>query len=39
MAELKAYESEVDYDSKSNPEGGKFIIDVEPSVIVVTTKL
>jgi hypothetical protein len=39
MAELKDYESEVDYDSESNPEGGKKIIDVEPSATVTTTKV
>jgi hypothetical protein len=39
MAELKASESEVDSDSESNPEGGKHIINVEPSAIVATTKV
>ena len=39
MAELKAYESEADSDSESNPEGGKQIIDVEPSATVATTKV
>jgi hypothetical protein len=39
MVELKASESEVDYDSESNPEGGKWIIDVEPSATVTTTKV
>ena len=39
MAKLKASESEVDYDSESNPEGGKRIIDVEPSATVTTTKV
>jgi hypothetical protein len=39
MAKMKASESEVDSDSKSNPEGGKQIIDVEPSSTVSTTKI
>jgi hypothetical protein len=39
MAELKASQSEVDSDSKSNPEGGKRIIDAEPSATVTTTKV
>jgi hypothetical protein len=39
MAEMKAFELEVDSDSKSNPEGGKWIIDVEPSATVATTKV
>jgi hypothetical protein len=39
MVELKASESEVDSDSESNPEGGKRIIDVEPSAMVATTKV
>jgi hypothetical protein len=30
MVELKASESEVDFDSESNLEGGNRIIDVEP---------
>jgi hypothetical protein len=34
MVELKASESEVDYDYESNPEGGKQIIDVEPSAMI-----
>jgi hypothetical protein len=38
VAELKASKSEVDFDSESNPEGGKKIIDVEPSATVTTTK-
>jgi hypothetical protein len=38
VVELKAFESEVDSDSESNPEGGKWIIDVEPSATVTTTK-
>ena len=36
---MKASESEVDYDSESNLEGGKWIINVEPSAIVATTKV
>ena len=39
MVELKAFESEIDSDSKSNPKGGKWIIDDEPSAIVATTKV
>jgi hypothetical protein len=39
MAELKASVSEVDYDFESNPEGGKQIIDAEPSATVATTKV
>jgi hypothetical protein len=38
VAELKASKSKVDFDSESNLEGGKNIIDVEPSVTVATTK-
>jgi hypothetical protein len=39
VVNLKYSESEVDYDSESNPEGGKQIIDVEPNIIVATTKV
>jgi hypothetical protein len=39
VAELKASESKADSDSESNPEGGKWIIDVELSAIVATTKV
>jgi hypothetical protein len=39
VAKLKASESEADSDSESNPEGGKHIIDVEPSATVATTKV
>jgi hypothetical protein len=39
MAELKAFDSKVDSHSESNPEGGKWIINVEPSSIFTTTKL
>jgi hypothetical protein len=39
MAELKASMFEVDFDSESNSKGGKQIIDVEPSVIISTTKI
>jgi hypothetical protein len=38
VVELKASDSEDDYDSESNPKGGKNIIDVEPSAMVATTK-
>jgi hypothetical protein len=36
---MKASKSEVDSDSESNPEGGKWIIDAEPSAMVTTTKV
>jgi hypothetical protein len=39
MVELKASELEVDYDSKSNIERGKQIIDVEPNATIATTKV
>jgi hypothetical protein len=39
VAEMKAFESEDNSDSKSNPEGGKWIINVEPSATVTTTKV
>jgi hypothetical protein len=39
VVELKASELEVDSNSKSSPEGGKRIIDVEPSSTVATTKV
>jgi hypothetical protein len=39
VAELKASESEADSDSESNPERGNWIIDVEPSATVATTKV
>jgi hypothetical protein len=38
MDELKDYESEVNSNSDSNLEGGKWIIDVEPSATVTTIK-
>jgi hypothetical protein len=38
MVELKDSESEVDYDSESNIEGGKHIINAEPNATVATTK-
>jgi hypothetical protein len=37
VVELKASESEVDFES--NPEGGKWIIDVEPGATIATTKI
>jgi hypothetical protein len=37
VVELKASESEVGSDSKSDLDKGKWIIDVEPSAIVSTT--
>jgi hypothetical protein len=39
MAKLKAFESEIDSNTESNPEGGNQIIDVEPSATVATTKV
>jgi hypothetical protein len=39
MVELKDFESKVDSDSESNPEGEKHIIDVEPSATIATTKV
>ena len=39
MAELKASDSDVDSDFESNLEGGKQIIDVEPSATLDTTKV
>jgi hypothetical protein len=39
VAELKASELEANFDSGSNPEGGKKIIDVEPSAMVSATKV
>jgi hypothetical protein len=39
MDELKASNSKVDSDSESNLEGGKQIIDVEPSATITTTKV
>jgi hypothetical protein len=38
VAELKASDSEINYDLESNPKGGKWIIDAEPSVTISTTK-
>jgi hypothetical protein len=39
VAEVKASESDVDSDSEPEPERGRWIIDVEPSATVATTKL
>jgi hypothetical protein len=39
VAKLKDSKSEAGSDSKSNHEGGKKIIDVEPSTMVTTTKV
>jgi hypothetical protein len=39
VVELKASESEAYYDSESNPEGGKRIINVEPNATVATAKV
>ena len=39
MAEVKASESYADFDSESEPERGRQIINGEPSATVATTKL
>jgi hypothetical protein len=39
VAELKDSKLEVDYDSESNPESWKWIIDVKLNSIVATTKV
>jgi hypothetical protein len=39
MVDLKDFESEANSDFESNPEGGKQIIDVEPSATFSTTKV
>jgi len=39
ILELNASDLEADFDSKSNPKGGKWIINVEPSATVATTKV
>jgi hypothetical protein len=39
VAKVKASESDADFDSKTEPERGRWIIDVEPSATVATTKL
>jgi hypothetical protein len=39
VAEVKASESDVGSDSESEPERGRWIIDVEPSATIATTKL
>jgi hypothetical protein len=39
VVKLKESELEDDFDSESNPEGGKQIIDVEPSATLSTTKV
>jgi hypothetical protein len=39
VAEVKASESYVDYESESEPKRGRRIINAEPSATVVTTKL
>jgi hypothetical protein len=39
VVELKASKLEFNYDSKSNPKGGKKIIDVESSATVSMTKV
>jgi hypothetical protein len=39
VAEVKASESDVSFESESKPERGRHIIDAEPNAIVATTKL
>jgi hypothetical protein len=39
VVEMKASDSKDDSDSESNPEGGKKIINDEPSPTVTTTKV
>jgi hypothetical protein len=39
VAEVKAYESDADSESELEPERGRWIIFVEPSATVATTKL
>jgi hypothetical protein len=39
VAEVKASESDADSDSKTEPERGRWIIDVEPSATVATFKI
>jgi hypothetical protein len=36
---MKASKSDADSESESNPESGKWIIDVEPSATIATTKV
>jgi hypothetical protein len=39
VAEVKAFESDADSDSEIEPERGRWIIDMEPSATISTTKL
>jgi hypothetical protein len=39
VAKVKASESDAYYDSEPEPKRGRWIIDIEPSVTVATTKL
>jgi hypothetical protein len=39
VAEVKASESDAGFDSDSEPERGRWIIDTEPSATIATTKL
>jgi hypothetical protein len=39
VVDMKASESEANFDFESNPEGGKQIIDAKPSATVTTTKV
>jgi hypothetical protein len=39
VAEVKAYESASSSDSKSEPKNGRWVIDVEPSATLATTKI
>jgi hypothetical protein len=39
VAKVKAFELDADYDSELELERGRWIIDVEPSATIATTKL
>jgi hypothetical protein len=39
VAEVKAYESDAGFDSESELEKGRWIIDTEPNATVATTKI
>jgi hypothetical protein len=39
VVEVKSYESDAGFDSDAEEESGRWIIDVEPSAIVATTKI
>ena len=38
MAEVKAFKSDAEYDSEPKLERGRWIIDMEPSATIATTK-